>query len=346
VDLTVDVKEKATGAFTIGGGFSSVDGAIGVASISQNNLFGLGKRASLGGQIGQNANRGDFVYTDPHFLDTDFLMEPRLFATNTKYQTNTTYNQSNQGASLTIGHHLVEAVFGSLNYTYERVRIKDLTSDAPTLVQQQAAESGGVSKTSSLTFILTRDMRDSFTDPTRGLLAQASFQYAGGVLDADNNFRRYNLQFSQYWPLWWKFVGHVRGSISYGEPFGDTPTLPVQERFLLGSIDTIRGFRNFTISPKDPVTDGPTGGNKAFFMNHEILFPLYEPLKMRGLVFFDMGNVFDEREPFKWSVKRSVGLGIRFASPLGSIRLEWGFNLAPAHGERQQMLHFSAGAAF
>jgi outer membrane protein insertion porin family len=346
VDLTVDVKEKATGAFTIGGGFSSVDGAIAVASISQNNIFGLGKRASLGGQIGQHANRGDLVYTDPHFMDTNFLVEPHLFAINTRYQSNVSYNQSNQGGSLTVAHHLVEAVFGSVNYTYERVRIKDLADDAPDLVKQQAAESGGVSKTSSFTFTLTRDMRDSFTEPTKGLYLQAALQYAGGVLDADNNFTKYNFEASQYWPLWWKFVGHVRGNISYAEAFGDTHTLPVQERFLLGGINTIRGFRNFTVGPKDPVTDNPIGGNKAFFMNHEVLFPLYEPLKMRGLVFFDLGNAFQEGEPFKWSVKRSVGIGVRFTSPLGALRLEIGLNLAPKHGERQEMLHFTAGTAF
>ena len=346
VDLTVDVKEKATGAFTIGGGFSSVDGAIAVASISQNNIFGLGKRVSLAGQIGQHANRGDLVYTDPHFMDTNFLVEPRLFAINTRYQENVSYNQSNQGGSLTVGHHLVEAVFGSANYTYERVRIKDVTDDAPDLVKQQAAESGGVSKTSSLTFTLTRDMRDSFTEPTKGLYLQAALQYAGGVLDADNNFTKYSLEASQYWPLWWKFVGHIRGNISYAEPFGDTHTLPVQERFLLGGINTIRGFRNFTVGPKDPVTDNPVGGNKAFFMNHEILFPVYEPLKMRGLVFFDLGNAFREGEPFKWSVKRSVGIGVRFTSPLGALRLEIGLNLARKHGERQEMLHFTAGTAF
>jgi outer membrane protein insertion porin family len=221
-----------------------------------------------------------------------------------------------------------------------------VTDDAPDIVKQQAAESGGVSKTSSFTFTLTRDMRDSFAEPTKGLYLQAALQYAGGVLDADNNFTKYSFEASQYWPLWWKFVGHVRGNISYAAAFGDTPTLPVQERFLLGGINTIRGFRNFTVGPRDPVTDNPVGGNKAFFMNHELLFPLYEPLKMRGLVFFDLGNAFQEGEPFKWSVKRSVGIGVRFTSPLGALRLEIGLNLARKHGERQEMLHFTAGTAF
>ncbi len=346
VDVAVDVKEKPTGAFTIGGGYSSVDGAIGVASISQNNLFGLGKRVSINGQIGQNANRFNAVYTDPHFWDTDFVVEPRLFDNNLRYETTQGFKQSNRGATLTVGHALVWGIFGTVAYTYERVRIWDVQPDAPFLVVQQAQESGGVSKTSSLTFALTRDSRDSFTEPTRGLLAQVAFKYAGGFLDATSNFTKYNLDLSQYFPLWWKFVGHIRGSIAYGDSFGDTPNLPVQERYFLGGTSTIRGFRNFTISPTDPVTGGETGGNKAFFINHEILFPLYEPLRMRGLVFVDVGNSFGEGTPFEWSVKRSAGVGIRFVSPLGAISVDWGFNLAPQQGERKQVLHFSAGKSF
>jgi outer membrane protein insertion porin family len=139
----------------------------------------------------------------------------------------------------------------------------------------------------------------------------------------------------------------VRGNIAYGTPFGDTPDLPVQERFFLGGTNTIRGFRNFTVSPKDPAGgDGLTGGNKSFFINHEMLFPLYEPLKMRGVVFFDVGNAFDERSDFEWSVKKAAGVGIRFTSPLGAIRLEWGFNLAREQGERMQVIHFTAGTTF
>jgi outer membrane protein insertion porin family len=347
VDLTVDVKEKATGAFTIGGGYSSVDGPIAVASISQNNIFGLGKRASISAQIGQHANRGNVVYTDPHFLDTDFLVEPRIYAVNTRgLETDQGFNQANEGASLTVGHHLVERVFGSVTYNYERVRIKDVQDTAPELVKRQANESAGSSKTSALIFGMNRDTRDSLTEPTRGLAVSASFEYAGSFLDADNNFTKYSLDASQYWPLWWKLVGHVRGNISYGASFGDTPNLPVQERFYLGGINSIRGFRNFTVGPKDPATDNIVGGNKAFFLNHEVLFPLYEPMKLRGLVFFDLGNAFDEGESFKWSVKRSAGIGLRFISPLGAIRLDLGFNLARKHGERQEVLHFSAGTVF
>ena len=347
VDLTVDVKEKPTGAFTIGGGFSSVDGPIAVTSISQNNLFGLGKRASISVQIGQHANRGNAVYTDPHFLDTDFLVEPRIYATNTRgRETDVGFNQANEGGALTVGHNLVELVYATVTYGYERVRIKDVSDTAPELVRKQAAESGGSSKTSALTFSLSRDTRDSFTEPTRGLSVRASVEYAGGFLDAGNNFTKSILDVSQYFPLGWKLVGHVRGNIAYGDAFGDTSTLPVQERFFLGGINSVRGFKNFSISPRDPLTDNPEGGNKAFFINTEVLFPLYDPLKLRGLVFFDVGNAFSEGTPFNWDVKRAVGLGIRFNSPLGAIRLEFGVNLHRVYPEKQAVLHFSAGTAF
>jgi outer membrane protein insertion porin family len=347
VDVTVDVKEKPTGAFTIGGGFSSVDGAIGVTSISQNNIFGLGKRAAISAQLGQNANRGSMVYTDPHFLDSDFLVEPKLYLTSTRnLESDLGYNQSNAGGALTVGHHVVELVFGSLTYSYERVQIKDVTASAPELIVKQAAESDGVSKTSALTFTLSRDTRDSATEPTRGLAVSANFEYAGGFLDATNNFIKSSLDVSQYFPLWWKLVGHLRGNIAYGDSFGSTPNLPVQERYYLGGINSVRGFKNYTISPRDPVTDNPEGGNKAFFINSEVLFPLYEPVKLRGVVFFDVGNAFDEGTPFKWAVKRSTGVGIHFTSPLGAIRLEIGYNLARQHGEKQYVLHFTAGTSF
>jgi outer membrane protein insertion porin family len=341
VDVTVEVKEKPTGAFSIGGGYSSVDGFIGVASISQANLFGYGKRLSLSGQYGENANRLNLVYTDPHFQDTDFLVEPRLFAIATNYQDQQGFDQENQGASLTVGHYLFEGVFGTVTYLYERVRITDLALNAPLLIRLQAAE--GESFTSSLIFSLTRDTRDSPTEPTRGSRTLVSFQYAGGFLDADSNYTVTSLSHSQYWPLWWKLVGHLRGNIAYGDAFGDTPLLPAQKRYFLGGANTIRGYENFSISPRSPITGGETGGNKAYWINAEVLFPLYEPLRLRGVVFVDMGNAFDELQDFSWTVKYGAGVGVRFISPVGAIRLEVGFPLNPGPFDDAYEIIFSAG---
>lgn len=350
VDLVVDVKEKSTGAFTIGGGFSSVDGAIGVATISQGNLFGLGKRLSLAAQIGQNADRGNLQYNDPHFLDSDFTLETRGFLTTTNYQTNQGFNSDTLGGSTTVGHHLFERVFWTAGYLIEQVKIKDLTSDAPTIIVRQASENGGESVTSAVTGSLSRDTRDNFNEPTRGNRTALSASYAGGFLGFDNNFYKLAADTSQYWPIWWKLVGHIRGTLLYGDSLGSTPNLPAQERFFLGSINTIRGFRNFTISPKDPTTGGQTGGNKAWYTNTEVLFPLYEQLRMRGLVFFDIGNNLDESSTFgdlfTKRMYRAAGVGLSFVSPMGAIRLEYGFNLSPQQGEKSGVLAFTAGNSF
>ncbi len=92
------------------------------------------------------------------------------------------------------------------------------------------------------------------------------------------------------------------------------------------------------------------GGNKAAFLQTELLFPLYQPLKMRGLIFFDAGNVLDETSSFgdifTHRIKRDVGLGIRLTSPLGAIRLEYGFPLARVKGEKMGVLQFTAGTTF
>jgi outer membrane protein insertion porin family len=351
VDVVVDLREKPTGAFSIGGGFSSVDGVIGVASISQSNLFGYGKRATLAGQIGANANRFNLVYSDPHFWDSNFLVEARGFLTDTRYRSNQGFNTKTAGGVFSVGHVLFERVFGLATYTIEDVQIKDVEDFAPENVKQQAAQNGGRSLTSAVSGALVRDTRDSFGEPTRGNRTRLAATYAGGYLGADNNFTKYSVESSQYWPLWWKLVGNLRGTVWYGDSFGDTPSLPVQERFFLGGPNTIRGFRNFTISPTDPADgDGLTGGNKAYFLNTELIFPLYEPMRMRGLLFFDVGNNLDERDSlgdlFKREARRGAGIGIRFNSPIGAIRLEWGFNLNKREGERQQVLHFTAGAAF
>lgn len=344
VDLAVDVKEKPTGAFSIGGGFSSVDGFIGVATISQANLFGYGKRLSVSGQLGEDANRFNVVYTDPHFLDTDFLVEPRLYSFDTDYQDLQGFNQESAGASLTVGHWLFARVFGTLTYQYDRTLIKDLALNAPFLIRLQAAQ--GETFTSALIFALARDTRDSPTEPTRGMRARFSFEYAGGFLDAESNYTMTTLELAQYWPLWWKLVGHLRGNIAYGEAFGETPLLPVQKRSFLGGANTIRGYENFSISPTSPITGGDLGGNKAFWINGEILFPLYEPLRLRGVVFLDMGNAFDELHDFSWSVKYGAGIGFRFISPLGAIRLEVGFPLNPDPGDDAYKIIFSAGKTF
>lgn len=327
-----------------------MDGVIGMISLSQSNLFGYGKRGSVTAQVGTKANRFNILYSDPHLWDSNFTFDIRGYKTMTDYQNNQGFNVDTLGGAFTLGHHLFERVFGALTYTLEDVLIKDLDANAPFLIQQQALQNGGWSLTSAVTAGVVRDARDSVAEPSSGNRTRIAATYAGGLLGGDNNFTKYSVESSQFWPLWWRMVFNLRGTFWYGDAYSDTPQLPVQERFFLGGPNTIRGHRNFTVSPKDPVTGGETGGNKAFFVNMDLIFPLLEAMRLRGVVFFDIGNNLDERSSmtdlFTDQLRYAAGVGVRFNSPLGAIRLDWGFNLNQLEGEKLQVLHFSAGTTF
>ena len=365
VDVLVDVKEKATGAFTIGAGYSSTDGVMGVASISQGNLFGTGRAMSISGSLAQNANRAVFNYVDPHFWDSNYRTTFKAYYTATNYDESTTavtYNSDTVGTLVGVSHLLFERVFGDLSYVLEQVKLFDVTASAPTAVIEQSLVNGGLSVTSEFIAALVRDTRDSFTEATRGTRVSLTGTYAGGpfaVGSYPNNFYKLIGEYSQYWPLPWmsslpwlaevKFTGHLRGSMMYGDSFSSTPELPAQERFYLGGQSTVRGFKNFTLGPKD-ANGGYTGGNKAWFTNAEMYFPISEAAKLRGVIFFDTGQNLNETSSFDqlFSTKPGMGagMGLRFNSPLGNIALDWGFNLSPQPGQKTQVLYFSAGQSF
>ena len=341
VDIEVAVKEKPTGSFAIGAGFSSIDGVLGAGSISQNNFLGLGTRMSFSGQLGSSANRFVLRYQDPHILDTETSLDVSLFNQRLLFQSFTGFDQDAKGGSLTLGRRLYKELFGSLSYKYEQVRIFNLVANAPTLIREQE----GTNITASIGFTLSMDLRDNRRDPARGFVGTGSYQLAATFLGGENEFNRFSLDLGYYHPIFWKFVGHIRGNLIVVEPFGDRP-LPAQERVFLGGTNTVRGFKTFTLSPVDPITGERIGGNKAIYFNNELLFPIYEPLGAKGLLFIDAGNVFAENESFSLSLRPTAGVGLRVATPFGLVRVEWGFNLDKRPGERSNAVHLTVGSVF
>jgi outer membrane protein insertion porin family len=121
--------------------------------------------------------------------------------------------------------------------------------------------------------------------------------------------------------------------------------LPAYEKFYLGGIDSIRGFKYAEISPRDPNTLDRIGGTSFLQFNVECRFPLYKKLGLNGTVFFDAGNVYgaDWVPPF---LRTAVGVGLRWFSPMGPLRVEWGYNLAPKHWEKHSAWEFTVGGTF
>ena len=131
--------------------------------------------------------------------------------------------------------------------------------------------------------------------------------------------------------------------------------LPLFERYFLGGINSVRGFADRSLGPREPscftntsgtaVCDGSDviGGSTAAVMNVEVLFPIMEQYGLRGVAFFDMGNAFSESFNFG-DLRRSVGAGVRWMSPFGPLRVELGLPLNKKSGDDTSVLGFSIGS--
>jgi outer membrane protein insertion porin family len=343
VDIDVAVKEKPTGSFSIGAGFSSIDGFLGAGSISQNNFLGLGQRISFSGQLGSNANRFVLRFQDPHILDTETSLDFALYNQRLLFQDFTGFDQDSKGGSLTLARRLIRELVGSITYKYEEVEIFNV-SQALINDPNNIFIKAGTTITGSVGFGLSMDLRDNRRDPTRGFIGTTSYQLAAKFLGGQNEFNKLTIDLGYYHPLFWKAVGHIRGNLIIAEPFGDKE-LPTQERVFLGGTNTVRGFKTYTLSPVD-ASGNRIGGNKAIYFNNELLFPIYEALGVRGLLFIDAGNVFLEGEALSLDLRPTAGGGLRVATPFGLVRVEIGFNLDRKAGESSSAVHLTVGSVF
>jgi outer membrane protein insertion porin family len=342
LNLKVTVKEKPTGSFGVGVGYSTQDHLVGMIEVSQNNLFGRGQRLSVQAMIGTIASRYRISFTEPYFFDRPLGLGIDAYNWSRVFDE---YTQHSSGGSVRLIHPLrwkYTRVFGS--YRFENVRLENLSYSA----QQTSAiqEAQNIHNTSALTMGISRDSRDSLFTPTKGSNQSLTVEWAG--LGGDVAFLRYILDLAYYRPLKWNTVGvfHVRGGYLMGLSYG---AQPAYEQFYLGGIDTIRGFRYASISPRDNVTNDRIGGNKFFQINTEYRFPMPK-LKQYGImgeVFFDCGNVYGSNaRAITPNVRTSMGGGIRWFSPMGPLRIEWGYNLNKKSYEQQSAWEFTIGGTF
>lgn len=340
LDLIVKVKERPTGAVSVGAGYSSIDNLIGMINISESNLFGRGLKLFLVANIGGKSQSYKLGFTEPWLLDTPISAGFDIYDTKREY---TNYDKHARGGDIRFGFPITEEYTRAyLTYKYENVDITEVQDDAADVIRDQE----GNTSTSSIVLALVRDSRDSAIFPTKGSDNSISTEYAGGFLGGTNYFTKYVGNTTWYFPLFWDTVFMSRGRIGYAHG-NQGRELPLFERFFLGGINTIRGFEAYSIGPKDPDTGDVIGGNKELLFNLEYIFPLVEEAGIKGVVFFDAGNAFNEDEDYDFNqLRTSVGAGIRWYSPLGPLRLEWGYNLDPEPGENQSDWEFAIGVMF
>ncbi len=339
MDIKVEVKERSTGQFSIGAGYSSSDYLLFMAEIAENNLMGTGNRLSLSANISGVSSRFNLAFTNPRLMDSNLSGGIDIFNWEREYDD---YTKESVGGALRFGHPLVEKWKIFYSYSYTDTTLSDVSEDASFVIR----ESQDINITSAFRLSFDRDTRNRYFAPNDGSKNNLSIKFAGGPLGGDASFTKIEASSSWYFPLPWDSSFHVKGSA--GQAFeNEDGQLPVYEHFYLGGLNSIRGFKSSHVSPRDPITDERIGGDKMWYTNFEIIFPVLTEAGIRGVVFTDFGNVYDTEEDWDFSdIKKSAGLGIRWLSPMGPLRLEWGYNLDPEEDEESSVWDFSIGGTF
>jgi outer membrane protein insertion porin family len=342
VDLNVRVKEKPTGQFSIGGGFSTLDKLVAIADITEGNLGGNGYMGRIRGQLGQQRSLGLITFRNPYLNDGLTSVQLDIYRSMTNY---ISYFEEKSGASVTFGRWLSEYVTGSISLVAEQLNFKDpqegLCPDLLPLICRQL----GNQTTTGFRTTMFRDTRDYYLDPRTGWRIGGGVDYGTPFLGGSNNFVKYYLDMSKYTPLPFDTRFSVRARFGAIEGIGGKP-IPLTERFFVGGINTMRGFVFGRAGPVVPNIYSIIGASKELIFNFDYIFTISADAKLNGVIFFDYGRGFDDNDKLSLNLRKAAGIEGRWISPFGPLRVAYGLNLAPQTGERTGVFEFTIGSLF
>lgn len=334
--------------------------------MSYDNFLGRGHFLSAQGTISKLRQLFNVQFFDPYFLDSHWRFRISVFNYEYVY---TDFTRDSYGGTLGFGYPITRDLVLDLTYTIENVDVSTGTFGS----KQRGLGSlldGGL--TSALNATLTWDKRNNRLIPTDGFMLQGSIDVADEYIGSENEYIRFMGRARAYIPIVWDIILKFNLELGYIANWNAPgKEVPIFERFFVGGPNSVRGFdrsslgpsRSFTTNLTDPtssLTNFEIGGNKEIVFNAELEIPILKSMNISGVVFFDMGNAYNEDQDLslkidwfadtdeeKDSVMRSsMGFGFRWMSPMGLLRFEWGFPLAPKKNEESVVFEFSIGNAF
>ncbi|HEY6872652.1 MAG TPA: outer membrane protein assembly factor BamA [Geobacteraceae bacterium] len=368
LNVNVEVKEKPTGTFSIGAGYSSLDGIVGQGSVQQANFLGLGLKANAAASLGGKSQTYNLGLTDPYFMDSKWTLGGDIYRTKRDFLD---FSRRVTGGDIKGGYPLSDTLSTFWVYRFESKEIFNETQPLKDSIKNGLiSQPETTSTTSSITGSITRNTTDYRLDPSSGMVNNLSMEFAG--LGGTNRFLRSVGNTQVFYPFKWGTVFSVRGELGYIKGVGKE--VPLDERFYLGGINTMRGYSGRTVSPykvTSVATPGtstlpqplpivnPTepllslnrtaiGGDTEAILNTEWVFPLVKDAGLKGVLFFDFGDAYDGISTTFSRFQASYGFGFRWASPMGPLRLEYGIPVNPRDGidSRSGKFEFSIGSFF
>jgi len=345
VVVEIDVKEQKTGTFTIGGGYSASDGMSAIIGVGDSNFNGSGNKVNVSFQHGYSSISGtgwDLSFTNPHVDDKKTSFSVDIFnSVNTlsDYGYNgdntalrSTYYRRSRGFNISVGRPQGEYIRNSITFTKRKDSYLEYYSGPVDYLAASTATTydkdynstylqNNFGEVHSMTLSKVYDTRDNVFDPTEGKLVSLTGEFAGRALGGQFDFNKYILDGRQYVKVGSKQTMAFR--MIAGSAVGDVPDA---SKFIVGGSDTLRGYK-----------DNEFKGDKMFTASIEYRYPI--ATKVTGVIFTDAGNAWDGDYKLN-NLKYSIGTGLRVTTPIGPIRLDYGY------GNEGSRFHFSFGSQF
>ncbi len=347
VDLNVTVKERNTGSLQFGLGYSSTDKLTLSASVAQANIFGSGNQLSFRINSGQVSQAYELSYLNPYWTPDGVARGFDIYRRdlNTASLSTGEYQSKSTGLGVRFGVPVTEFDAITFGLGFER---NELTLDqfSPRRYLDYVNTFGSTSDTLRGTLGFGRDTRDSIYFPTRGYVLEAGLEV--GLPGGDIKY--YRLQTKAQWlrPIWGPIVLSLNGEFGIGNGYGGDP-LPFFKFFYAGGVDSVRGFEQSSLGPKDLNGDA-LGGNRRIVGNVELLFPMpgiKSDKSVRLSTFFDIGNVYGPNQKLDLSLlRRSVGFAVSWYSPVGPLKFSLAYPLNQQPFDKIEKFQFLLGKSF
>src|SRR5438094_2047361 len=360
--LDISAEEAKSKEFGFWVGVDTYEGALAGVQIGDRDLFGYGRPVTASIEVSQRSYKGEILYQDPFFFDTDFVFSARAYALTFNYDG---YTKFELGGRFELSRKITKYDEAALIFSVRHVKITDSQIRPDFLLGPSGYLVNSIGLTNTL------DLRESPYVNPRGFLIGNTLDLASSALGSDIEYVRGTMRVGYYLPFGPKPLtpGVVedqptgtpfqrwfrQSSIAFGALTGlihsltnsdsdEATAIPIDERFFNGGATTVRSFAERDLGPHDN-HGHPVGGEFFTVFNVEYTFPILGELQ--GAIFTDAGNLLPTSEDVGLNDMRyAIGAGLRYKLPVGPIRLDYGVNPDPHEFEDFGAFHFSFGFAF
>lgn len=343
VDIITEVEEQSTGEINFSAGFSTLDGPLGMVQFKERNLFGRAYILGARVQIAKKSRNLDLSLADPYFLNRDLEVGVGADHGQRDQESESSYSRKSTAGRTWMAYNLSEHLMQRWSYMLSQDRIMNVKDNASRQVKEQA----GSAVSSIVGHRLVYDRRDFHFAPTEGYILSMGNDFSG----AGGNVRYYKntLGGAIYYTPIDEVTGHLDGEVGMINAFGSRK-LRIVDKFMLGGGD-LRGFEYAGVSPRSMVgNEDALGGDRFVTMSAEVSFPLGLPSEvgLKGCAFVDSGTTWDsklkDRDVYNYkNLRVAAGFGFGWATPMGLIRLDFGFPISKKKGDKEQLILLNFG---